>query len=103
MLLCQMALTTAMMIMKFHFQHWIATTLCRRTATFSGISNGKNCFTMLLPYEVQLPKGIRAYELHLKDNYNHPFREKRNTRNITCSVLFLMKACLRATSPTCCA
>ena len=70
---------------------------------FSGISNGKNCFTMLLPYEVKLPKGIRAYELHLKDNYNHPFREKRNTRNITCSVLFLMKACLRATSPTCCA
>ena len=32
--LCQMALTTAMMIMKFHFQHWIETTLCRRTATF---------------------------------------------------------------------
>lgn len=36
---------------------------------FSGISNGKNCFTMLLPYKVQLPKGFRAYELHLKDNY----------------------------------
>lgn len=37
---------------------------------FSGIKAGKNCFTMLLPYKVKLPKGIRAYELHLKDNYN---------------------------------
>lgn len=41
---------------------------------FSGISNGKNCFTMLLPYEVQLPKGFRAYELHLKDNYATPLQ-----------------------------
>lgn len=48
---------------------------------FSGISNGKNCFTMLLPYEVQLPKGIRAYELHLKDNYNPPVQgEKEYTQ-----------------------
>lgn len=41
---------------------------------FSGISNGKNCFTMLLPYKVQLPKGFRAYELHLKDNYATPLQ-----------------------------
>ena len=41
---------------------------------FSGISNGKNCFTMLLPYEVKLPKGFRAYELHLKDNYATPLQ-----------------------------
>ena len=48
---------------------------------FSGISNGKNCATMLLPYEVQLPKGIRAYELHLKDNYNPPVQgEKEYTQ-----------------------
>lgn len=48
---------------------------------FSGISNGKNCFTMLLPYEVKLPKGIRAYELHLKDNYNPPVQgEKEYTQ-----------------------
>ncbi len=38
---------------------------------FSGIKAGKNCFTMLLPYAIKKrPKGIRAYELHLKDNYN---------------------------------
>ena len=41
---------------------------------FSSISNGKNCFTMLLPYEVKLPKGFRAYELHLKDNYATPLQ-----------------------------
>lgn len=41
---------------------------------FSGISNGKNCFTMLLPYDVKLPKGFRAYELHLKDNYATPLQ-----------------------------
>lgn len=41
---------------------------------FSGISNGKNCFTMLLPYDVKLPKGFRAYELHLKDNYVTPLQ-----------------------------
>ena len=39
-----------------------------------GIKAGKNCFTMLLPYEVQLPKGFRAYELHLKDNYATPLQ-----------------------------
>ena len=38
----------------------------------TGIKAGKNCFTMLLPYEVKLPKGFRAYELHLKDNYETP-------------------------------
>lgn len=48
---------------------------------FSGIKAGKNCFTMLLPYEVKLPKGIRAYELHLKDNYNPPVQgEKEYTQ-----------------------
>lgn len=41
---------------------------------FSGIKDGKNCFTMLLPYEVKLPKGFRAYELHLKDNYVTPLQ-----------------------------
>ena len=38
------------------------------------IKAGKNCFTMLLPYEVKLPKGFRAYELHLKDNYATPLQ-----------------------------
>ena len=48
---------------------------------FSGIKAGKNCFTMLLPYKVKLPKGIRAYELHLKDNYNpHVQGEKEYTQ-----------------------
>ena len=48
---------------------------------FSGIKAGKNCFTMLLPYAVKLPKGIRAYELHLKDNYNPPVQgEKEYTQ-----------------------
>ena len=48
---------------------------------FSGIKAGKNCFTMLLPYKVTLPKGIRAYELHLKDNYNpHVQGEKEYTQ-----------------------
>ena len=48
---------------------------------FSGIKAGKNCFTMLLPYKVKLPKGIRAYELHLKDDYNpHVQGEKEYTQ-----------------------
>lgn len=49
---------------------------------FSGISNGKNCFTMLLPYAIKKrPSGIRAYELHLKDNYNPPVQgEKEYTQ-----------------------
>lgn len=48
---------------------------------FSGIKAGKNCFTMLLPYKVKLPKGIRAYELHLKDSYNpHVQGEKEYTQ-----------------------
>lgn len=41
---------------------------------FSGMKDGKNCFTMLLPYDVKLPKGFRAYELHLKDNYVTPLQ-----------------------------
>ena len=41
---------------------------------FSGMKDGKNCFTMLLPYKVKLPKGFRAYELHLKDNYATPLQ-----------------------------
>lgn len=41
---------------------------------FSGMKDGKNCFTMLLPYDVKLPKGFRAYELHLKDNYATPLQ-----------------------------
>ena len=36
---------------------------------FSGISNGKNCFTMLLPYEVNVPKGFRAYKLSYRGKY----------------------------------
>ena len=48
---------------------------------FSGMKDGKNCFTMLLPYKVKLPKGIRAYELHLKDNCIPPVQgEKKYTQ-----------------------
>lgn len=32
---------------------------------FSSVADGKNCFTMFLPYAVTLPKGIRAYNLNL--------------------------------------
>lgn len=39
---------------------------------FSGISNGKNCFTMLLPYKVKLRDGIRAYKLNLKNKGTIP-------------------------------
>lgn len=39
---------------------------------FSGISNGKNCATMLLPYKVTLPPGIRAYKLNLKNKGTTP-------------------------------
>lgn len=39
---------------------------------FSGISTGKNCFTMLLPYKVTLPQGIRAYKLNLKNKGTIP-------------------------------
>ena len=45
---------------------------------FSGMKDGKNCFTMLLPYKVKLPKGFRAYELHLKDNYATPLQGEKN-------------------------
>lgn len=31
---------------------------------FSAFANGKNCFTIYLPYEVTLPPGIRAYNLN---------------------------------------
>lgn len=48
---------------------------------FSGMKDGKNCFTMLLPYKVKLPTGIRAYELHLKDNCIPPVQgEKKYTQ-----------------------
>lgn len=48
---------------------------------FSGMKDGKNCFTMLLPYKVKLPKGFRAYELHLKDNCIPPVQgEKKYTQ-----------------------
>ena len=49
---------------------------------FSGIKAGKNCFTMLLPYAIKKrPKGIRAYELHLKDDYHpHVQGEKEYTQ-----------------------
>ena len=36
---------------------------------FSGISNGKNCFTMLLPYKVDVPAGFRAYKLSYRGKY----------------------------------
>ena len=39
---------------------------------FSGISTGKNCATMLLPYKVTLPPGIRAYKLNLKNKGTTP-------------------------------
>lgn len=32
---------------------------------FSSVADGKNCFTIFLPYAVTLPKGIRAYNLNL--------------------------------------
>lgn len=34
--------------------------------------DGKNCVTMLLPYEVKLPKGLRAYKLYYSGTYNTP-------------------------------
>ncbi len=34
--------------------------------------DGRNCVTMLLPYEVKLPKGFRAYKLHYSGTYNTP-------------------------------
>lgn len=39
---------------------------------FWGNKNGKNCFTMLLPYEVKLPEGFRAYKLYYSGTYNTP-------------------------------
>lgn len=39
---------------------------------FYRIMDGKNCFTMLLPYEVELPKGFRAYKLYYSGTYNTP-------------------------------
>lgn len=34
--------------------------------------DGKNCVTMLLPYEVKLPTGFRAYKLYYSGTYNTP-------------------------------
>ena len=31
---------------------------------FSAFANGKNCYTIFLPYAVKLPQGIRAYDLN---------------------------------------
>lgn len=40
---------------------------------FSGIKDGKNCFTMLLPYAIKKrPSGIRAYKLNYKGTYTTP-------------------------------
>ena len=39
---------------------------------FSGIKDGKNCFTMLLPYEVNVHDGFRAYKLEYRGTYNNP-------------------------------
>ena len=39
---------------------------------FSGIKDGKNCFTMLLPYEVNVQDGFRAYKLEYRGTYNNP-------------------------------
>ena len=48
---------------------------------FSGISNGKNCFTMLLPYEVNVPKGFRAYKLEYRGTYNKPVQGEYEYRD----------------------
>ena len=47
---------------------------------FSGIKNGKNCFTMLLPYKVKVPTGFRAYELEYRGTYRTPVKGE-NTYN----------------------
>ncbi len=39
---------------------------------FHGNVDGKNCVTMLLPYEVKLPTGFRAYKLYYSGTYNTP-------------------------------
>lgn len=47
---------------------------------FSGIKDGKNCFTMLLPYEVKVPKGFRAYKLEYRGTYNKPVQGEHTYR-----------------------
>ncbi|MGG6545683.1 UNVERIFIED_CONTAM: leucine-rich repeat domain-containing protein [Prevotella sp. 15_C9] len=37
---------------------------------FSSFADGKNCFTIFLPYAVGLPQGIRAYNLNLQTKRN---------------------------------
>lgn len=48
---------------------------------FSGIKDGKNCFTMLLPYAVNVPTGFRAYKLHYKGTYNKPVQGEYEYRD----------------------
>ena len=47
---------------------------------FSGIKDGKNCFTMLLPYEVNVPTGFRAYKLEYRGTYNKPVQGEHTYR-----------------------
>ena len=47
---------------------------------FSDIKDGKNCFTMLLPYAVNVPTGFRAYELEYRGTYKTPVQGE-NTYN----------------------
>lgn len=47
---------------------------------FSNIKDGKNCFTMLLPYKVKVPTGFRAYELEYRGTYRTPVQGE-NTYN----------------------
>lgn len=46
---------------------------------FSGIKDGKNCFTMLLPYAVNVPAGFRAYELEYRGTYKTPVQGEEGT------------------------
>lgn len=39
---------------------------------FSRNEDGRNCVTMLLPYDVKLPEGFRAYKLYYSGTYNTP-------------------------------
>ena len=47
---------------------------------FSGIKDGKNCFTMLLPYKVNVPTGFRAYKLEYRGTYNKPVQGEHTYR-----------------------
>ncbi len=45
--------------------HYVADQSLTSYRDFSSFANGKNCFTIFLPYAVTLPDGIRAYNLDL--------------------------------------